>query len=163
MGATSPFRSRTDDGALIGPFNALLHTPAIGTGFLAFHEAEERATPLTARLREVVILSVGAAWRCAYELYAHEAVAAKVGLAPDVVAALAHGVEDPSLSAEERVVQRFTLELASDRHVSGKTYADCETILGRDPLIAVVLLAAAYFATCAILNAFAVPAPGSVA
>lgn len=61
LGHASPFRSRDDTGALIGPFNALLHAPAIGAGFIDFHEAEEHATPLSARLREVVILSVGAA------------------------------------------------------------------------------------------------------
>lgn len=162
LGTASPFRSQADDGALIGPFNALLHSPVVGTGFLGFHEAEERVTPLSARLREVVILSVGAAWRCAYELYAHKAVATKIGFAPDVVTALANGVAHPLLSAEERAVQRFTLELARDRCVSDDTYADCQTILERDALIAVVLLAAAYAGTCVILHAFAVPAPGSV-
>jgi hypothetical protein len=82
LGTASPFRSQADDGALIGPFNALLHSPVVGTGFLGFHEAEERVTPLSARLREVVILSVGAAWRCAYELYAHKAVATKMASLP---------------------------------------------------------------------------------
>lgn len=159
LGEASPFRSRTADGALIGPFNALLHAPATGVGFIDLHEAEERGTPLSARLRETIILSVGAVWECAYELYAHRAVAARVGFAPEVVAALATGDAHPALSKEERSAQRFTLELARDRGVTDISYTTCENILGRDRLVAVVLLTAAYMGTCVILNAFAVPEP----
>jgi hypothetical protein len=47
---------------------------------------------LTLRVRQVVILPVGAVWRSAYELYAHSAVARSAGLPADlVVRALAAG------------------------------------------------------------------------
>lgn len=159
LGAGSPFRNRTDAGALIGPFNALLHAPAIGDGFIDFHEAEERATPLSPRLREIVILSVGAVWGSAYELYAHRAVAMRAGFAPATVATLAAGDVCTELDNEERIVQRFTLELARDRQVRDETYAACEDALGRERTTAIVFLAAAYVGTCTVLNAFAVPAP----
>ena len=87
LGRAAPFTSQTDAGELIGPFNALLYAPLIGGGFIDFHEAEEHATPLSKRVREIVILSVGAVWASPYETYAHRAVASQVGCSPDVVAA----------------------------------------------------------------------------
>ena len=155
----SPFTSRTDAGELIGPFNAFLYAPIIGGGFIDFHEAEEQSTPLSKRVREVVILSVGSVWGSAYELYAHRAVAAKVDFAPDAVAALAAGDPCDQLGEHERTAQRFTLELTRDRVVSDATYAEAEQAFGREGLVALTFLAAAYTVTCTMLNAFAVPAP----
>ena len=155
----SPFASQTDAGELIGPFNAFLYAPVIAGGFIDFHEAEEQATPLSKRVREVVILSVGAVWASAYELYAHRAVAAQVGFSPDTVAALAAGEQCDQLGEDERTAQRFTLELTRDRVVSDATYAEAEQAFGREGLVALAFLTAAYTVTCAMLNAFAVPAP----
>ena len=159
LGSASPFTSRTEAGELIGPFNALLYAPTIGGGFIDFHEAEEQATPLSKQVREVVILSVGAVWRSAYELYAHRTVAAGVGFTPEIIAALATGEPHDGLADDERAAQRFTLELTRDRAVSDAAYASAEAAFGREGLIALAFLAAAYGGTCTILNAFAVPAP----
>ena len=159
LGRAAPFTSRTGDNELIGPFNALLYAPAIGGGFIDFHEAEEHATPLSKRVREIVILSVGAVWASAYELYAHRAVASQVGFQPDVVAALVAGDPCDQLGDDERAAQRFALELARERVVGDATYAEAEQAFGHEGLVALTLLAAAYTATCTMLNAFAVPAP----
>jgi len=157
--SNSPFTSRADTGELIGPFNAMLHAPAIAGGFIDFHEAEEHATPLSSRVREVVILSVGAAWGSAFETYAHRAVAAQAGFTSQAAAALAGGEPCNGLTVDEQAAQRFTLELARDRVVSDATYAEAERAFGREGLVALAFLVAAYSATCVILNAFAVPAP----
>ena len=159
LGRAAPFTSQTGAGELIGPFNALLHARAIGGGFIDFHEAEEHATPLSKRVREIVILSVGAVWASPYEIYAHRAMAAQAGFSPDAVAALAAGEACDQLGDDERAAQRFTLELTRERVVSDATYAEAEGAFGREGLVALSLLAAAYTATCVILNAFAVPAP----
>lgn len=160
LGGASPFVSRTESGELIGPFNAFLYAPEVGGGFIDFHEAEERATPLAARVREVVILSVGAAWGASYATYAHCEFAAKIGFTPDVVSALAAGEICECLNEDERAAQRFTVELTRQRSVSDATYAEAERVFGRDGLVALAFLAAAYTATCVILDAFDVPAPG---
>lgn len=159
LGSASAFTSRIATGELIGPFNAFLYAPDIGSGFIDFHEAEEHATTLSVRVREVVILSVGAVWASAYETYAHCAVGARVGFPPDIIAALAAGEVCEGIGMEEQAAQRFTLELARDRVVSDATYAEAERAFGREGLVALAFLAAAYSATCVMLNAFAVPAP----
>src|SRR5258708_18587068 len=71
------FQSATDDGRLIGPFNPILFSPGISSSCLDLHDAEEERTSLDERVRQVVILAVGAVWRSDYELYAHSAAARK--------------------------------------------------------------------------------------
>ena len=74
------FQSKTDDGRLIGPFNSVLYSPKISAAFLALQAAEQKNTTLDDRVRQVVILTVGAVWGCDYERYAHAAVARKAGI-----------------------------------------------------------------------------------
>ena len=85
------FASRTDDGRFIGPFNPSLLSPITAGSFLDFQGAEEKNTSLSPRVRQVVILAVGAVWRSAYELYAHSAEGRKTGLSAEAVQALAAG------------------------------------------------------------------------
>ena len=65
------FRGTTGDGRLIGPFNAALRSPTVAAAFLQLQACEERQTSLPDRVRQVVILAVGAAWSSEYEVYAH--------------------------------------------------------------------------------------------
>ena len=69
------FQSMTGDGRLIGPFNPFLLNPAVASKFLDWQFAEQSQTSLSERVRQVVILAVGATWGADYELYAHSAVA----------------------------------------------------------------------------------------
>jgi 4-carboxymuconolactone decarboxylase len=55
-----PFQSKLDDGRLIGPFNPILFSPAISSSFLDLQETEQKNTSLSQRVRQVVILAVGA-------------------------------------------------------------------------------------------------------
>ena len=85
------FVAKLDDGRLIGPFNVALQSPEIGAAFWKLQSVEGEKTSLSERVRQVVILTVGCAWKSAYELYAHTAVARKARFTEDTVAALARG------------------------------------------------------------------------
>jgi 4-carboxymuconolactone decarboxylase len=99
------FQSKTTNGRLIGPFNAMLFSPEISNAFLALQVAEQKHTSLSERVRQVVILSVGAVWKAPYELYAHSAVGKKAGLSNDAVRALARGQPSDELTNDERLAQ----------------------------------------------------------
>ena len=71
------FHSTTDDGRFIGPFDPALLNPAMTSASAELLLGEREHTSLSARLREVVILAVGAVWQSEYELYAHSAAARK--------------------------------------------------------------------------------------
>ena len=87
----SGFKGATEDGRLIGPFNPYLYSTGTTPGFLTWMQADGKNTSLDKRVHEVVILSVGAVWRSSYELYAHSAVARKVGVPEPAIQALVLG------------------------------------------------------------------------
>ena len=155
----SGFVSKTGDGRLIGPFNSVLYSPAISAAFLALQSAEQAHTTLDARVRQVVILTVGAVWRCDYERYAHAAVARKAGLSETAIAALANGEPAADLSAKERLAQRFTLEITARRTVDDALYGEAEAEFGPRGLVDMLYLAGCYDTISSLLNAFKVPAP----
>ena len=154
-----PFQARTADGRLIGPFNPGLFSPGVAAGVFDFMEAETAATSLDKRVREIVILAVGAVWRSPYELYAHAAAARHVGLPEDVIEALAGGQVPSELSDDEQLAARFALQLTAERRVDAALYAQTEQACGRRALVDLVLLVGFYQTICAVLNAFEIPAP----
>jgi 4-carboxymuconolactone decarboxylase len=153
------FQARTEDGRFIGPFNPALQSPVISGSFLAFQAAEEKNTSLTPRMRQVVILAVGAVWRSAYELYAHSAAARTVGLPDQVVQALAAGQMPGELSAAEQAAWRFTRQLTAERQLQQPVYDQAHAALGIQGITDMLLLIGAYQTVCGVLNAFEIPAP----
>ena len=101
---------------MIGPFNATLYSPEICGSFLALQKMEEEQTTLSKRTRQVVILTVGSVWKAPYELYAHSAVAAKVGLTTEQIDSLVSGQIPYGLSEDELAAQGFTYQLVSEAH-----------------------------------------------
>ena len=155
----SGFKADTADGRLLGPFNPLLVSPKLGTAFVDYLAAERDGTSLSATVREVIILTVGAVWKSAYELYAHTAVAKQAGLDPMTVDALALGRPPTSLSADQRAAHDFARQLAADRRVEEPVYQAAVDCLGERGVTDLIHLAGLYMATSAMLNAFAVPVP----
>src|SRR5690349_13963089 len=101
------FQAKTESGRLIGPFNPALLTPALSKAFADFVLVEHENTSLSPRAREVVILTVGAAWEAGYELYAHCAVGRYVGLSDEQVRTLAAGGLPTDLSDTETTAYRL--------------------------------------------------------
>ena len=153
------FQSRTADGSLIGPFNAILHSPAITTAFLKLQEAEGKASSLGERVRQVVILSVGAGWQSPYELYAHSAVARTAGLPEAAIRELAAGGLPEGLEEAEKAAALFTRRLTSGHRVDDALYGRAEAAFGPKGLVDMIYLAGCYHIVCGLLNAFQVPAP----
>jgi 4-carboxymuconolactone decarboxylase len=108
-----PFRSKTSGGRLVGPFNPMLLSPNTTSGFLDFIESDAGSTTLDARLREVVILTVGAVWKSGYQIYAHSAVARKAGLPEQAIRDLAAGGCPDQLTDQEK--NRSSLCASTDR------------------------------------------------
>ena len=102
------FKGKTEDGKLIGPFNPYLYSTGITPGFLQWMQADSKHTTLSKRVHEVVILSVGTVWKSPYELYAHSAVARKVGLPEAAIQTLSlrRSCRGP-LSRRNMVAHRF--------------------------------------------------------
>ena len=104
-------QATTEDGRLIGPFNAFLLHPEVTAKLSEFQAAEAAHTRLPPRVREVVIIVVGAVWRADYELYAQISVGRKTGLSDHAIATLAKGGIPEELSDQEKIAARLAREL----------------------------------------------------
>jgi 4-carboxymuconolactone decarboxylase len=155
----SGFRADTYDDRLIGPFNAMLRSPAISTAIMGVTSTEGKETSLSKKVREVVILTVGAAWQAAYELYAHVAVGQAVGHDAATVQALAAGQKPASLSPEESVAYDFTQRLATRHQIDDELYEQAIVTFGEKGVVDMIYLAGQYMTISGLLNTFAVPAP----
>ena len=113
----SGFQGMTDQGRLIGPFNPVMLSPGIAPAFLDLQDAEQSNTTLSERVRQVVILAVGAVWRADYKLYAHAAVGRKAGLPDNVLLGLAAGTLPDDLSEQEKIAGRFARQLVAEHRV----------------------------------------------
>ncbi|MFC9840168.1 carboxymuconolactone decarboxylase family protein [Rhodococcus sp. NPDC127530] len=153
------FQTTAKNGRLIGPFNPALLNPAVTASLLDLHVTERAHTSLSERVREVVILAVGAVWRADYELYAHVAVARSAGLSDAAVRMIAAGEQPSELSEQETIAQRLTQQLSASHRVDDTLYRQAEDAFGVHGLIDIAFLIGIYHAVCATLNLFAIPAP----
>ena len=140
-----------------GPFAPWLLSP----GFA--HRAQELGayvrygTSLDARLKELAIIVVGAAWKAGYEFAAHGPMAIRAGVSREVVAALARA-ETPSFDRDdERIVYEFARDLVENRRVADERYAAAAELLGEAGTVELVGTLGYYTLVCMTLNAFEVP------
>jgi 4-carboxymuconolactone decarboxylase len=155
------FRAGTADGRLIGPFNPMLLSPTISASFIDFMRVERQNSSLSARVREIIILAVGAVWHSDYELYAHAAAARSAGVPQRAVQSLTEGGMAAELSASEQCAWRVTHQLIVDRRIIQSLYDEAQATFGANGIIEILLLIGAYQTICGILNAFEIPEPGS--
>jgi 4-carboxymuconolactone decarboxylase len=146
-------------GALTGPFPPLLHFPQFGIPALRFIRAAAHEVHLPAAVREVAILTVGAALGARFEVYAHEVMAKAVGLSAGQIATLAAGARPVDLRDEEAVAHDVARVLATGRVVTTSTYEHAERLLSRQGYAELVFLVGSYALVATLLNAFDVPVP----
>jgi 4-carboxymuconolactone decarboxylase len=156
---TIPFRSTTSGGRLIGPYNPMLLSPNTTSGFLDFIESAAGSTTLDARLREVVILTIGAVWKSDYEIYAHSAVARKAGLPEQAIRELVACGCPEELTDQDKTAHRYARQLTVEHRVDNALYRMAEQAFGSQGLVDLAYLLGWYYTVCALLNAFEVPVP----
>ncbi|RYY13319.1 MAG: carboxymuconolactone decarboxylase family protein [Cytophagaceae bacterium] len=155
----SGFQAETFDNKLIGPFNAMLRSPLIAKALMGVTAAEGEHTSLSEKVRQVVILTTGAVWQCAYELYAHTAVGEKAGFDAATLQTLVAGQKPATLSAEEGVAYDFTHRLVATRQLDAALYEQAIVTFGEKGVVDMIALAGQYMTISGLLNTFAVPVP----
>ena len=153
------FQAETTDQELIGPFNAMLRSPEVAAAFVGATHAIIQYSALSAAVQQVIILTVGAVWKAPYELYAHSAVARKVGLKEEAIQALAAGQRPVGLAEEETLAHDFTRSLVVGYQVDSDLYRRAIEAFGEPDVFNMIALAGQYMAVSALLKAFKVPAP----
>jgi 4-carboxymuconolactone decarboxylase len=155
----SAFRNMTDDGALIGPWNAWLHEPVIGAAIWGLTKAMTMEASLPDSVRQVAILVVGAHFKAAYEIYAHVAVAEQEGMSDARLSTLLAGCRPADLSEEEGSAYDVAFALTSGGVLPEPCYARAVKLFGQHGANELIYLVGLYCLVSTTLNGFNVPVP----
>jgi alkylhydroperoxidase family enzyme len=148
-----------DDGALMGPWNPWLHEPAIGKAIWDLTLAMTAAASLKDNVRQIAILTVGARFQAAYEIYAHIAVAEHEGMADARLATLVAGVKPNDLSQDESVAYDAAYALAHGGVLPEPLYRLAVETFGQHGTNELIYLVGLYCLVSVTLNGFNVPVP----
>jgi alkylhydroperoxidase family enzyme len=158
-GLHPPFTTMDDSGALIGPFPAMLRFPELAKPLLEWFTSVTGGSVLPTRAREVAILTIGARYGAAYELYSHSRIALAVGLPGNVVATLVAGRCPTDLTPEETVAHDVAARLHTGGPIPGALYRAAVDSFGELGTAELVFLVAQYASISMVLNAYDVPTP----
>lgn len=149
-----PVSMLNNEGALTGPFPPMLAFPQFGIPALSFVRSLDNHATLSKKVREVTILTVGAAFGSRFELYAHEIMAKHFGFSDEAVASLASGIRPNELNHEEAIAYEIASVLAKGRIVPDASYNLAKEILGQDAVSELIFLVGAYTLLATVLNGF---------
>jgi 4-carboxymuconolactone decarboxylase len=154
---------QNDEGGLIGPFNAWVSAPDVGTRLADLGATLRFGTSIDRRLLELAIITIGARWKAEFEWWAHSRMARDNGVAPEIVDAIARGDEPQFTADDERAVHAVAKELGATGTLDAATYAAAHGHLGDQGMIELVSLCGYYTLVSFTLNAFDVALPPGVA
>jgi 4-carboxymuconolactone decarboxylase len=156
--AEAGFTMQLPDGRMIGPFNVYLHVPELGLALRQWGVATARHD-LPGDVQQAAILTVGAAWRSEYEIYAHRAEARHAGLPAEAIEAILHDDEPTGLSPAALVAHQLARALVVDHTVPDDLYQRATEIFGVSDLVALVNVIGRYMNVAALLACFQIPVP----
>jgi 4-carboxymuconolactone decarboxylase len=136
------------DGALRGPFNAFLLSPALGDALQRVGAAVRYRTALADRTREMAILLVAAHHRSEFERASHEPVARAAGVTDAEIAALREGRPPPVDDPHERACLAVTRALL-DGDIDDTTWSRCVPPLAEATVFELCALVG-YYSTLAL-------------
>jgi 4-carboxymuconolactone decarboxylase len=127
-----------------GPYNPLLRSPVLGQKMfdLLYYLRWQTSVPL--KLNEFAILIIGRQWRSQVEWLAHEPLAIKAGLSPQIVAELKADRRPANMPPEESAVYEFITELTTRHAVSDQTFDRARQLLGEQQLVDLTAVAGTY-------------------
>lgn len=158
-GATGAGSLVRPDGALVGPFNAMLHSPEIGQRVQALGEAIRFANSLPDEVLEIAILMTGREWTAQFEWWAHARLARRAGVDEAVIEAIKQRRRPDFTDERQAAVYDFSRELLDTRQVSDATYERTVEVLGQQSVVDLVATLGYYGIVSMVLNSFDVKLP----
>lgn len=153
------FKSEREDGALIGPFPAMLHFPEYGTAAWDVFTALSKNSTLPKSSHEVAILVTGARLHSRYELYSHERVAAGAGLSVAKISSISAGQRPPDLTEQEGIAYHVAARLSQGGQLGDTTYKAAVNAFGEKGTAELFYLIGCYCPISVLLNGDDVPVP----
>jgi 4-carboxymuconolactone decarboxylase len=156
-GPRKPSMVADEEGRLLGAFNARLLDPKVGTAIQEFGAALRYGTSLTARERELVILTVARFERCDYEWNSHLGVAKDGGLTEHELDGIRDDGEVATFSAVETMIRRVARALLVDRDLSDELFEEAERVIGDVRIFDVISIVGHYQHTALAIRVWRVP------
>jgi AhpD family alkylhydroperoxidase len=137
-------------------FRLLAHAPTVIRPWLALGGTLLASLELSARRRELAILTVAHVGRCRYEWVQHETIAAASGVTAEEIAAIAHDAAAAVFGPADAAVVRLAAEAVSDVEVSAEAIAAARAELGDRQTVELLCLAGYYVATAIVARSIGI-------
>jgi 4-carboxymuconolactone decarboxylase len=138
---------------VFGPFEPLMYSPEVMSQARAMGDYLRYKSGIGTTLSELVILVTAREWTQDYEWYVHAPIAAKMGIKPEIIAAIRDGRRPEGMSADEEMVYDVSTELHLNKRVSDKTYDRAEQRFGKPAMVDLIGINAYYTLLAMQLNA----------
>jgi 4-carboxymuconolactone decarboxylase len=146
-------------GQLTGPWQVLLRSPELMGRVRGLSDYVRWNGALSPRLSEFVILITAREWSQPYEWNAHQPLAVKGGLNPEIAKAIAEGRRPHGMAEDEEILYDFATELLQNRSVSDATYARVMSKFGEKAMLDTIGLMGHYSLIAMVLNTARTPVP----
>ena len=144
-----------------GPWAVLTRSPELMSRTLMLSDYLRFNSTLPPRLSEFVILMTAREWGQNYEWNAHQPLAVKGGLSPEVAKAVAEGRRPAQMAEDEASLYDLIQELLHNRTISDATYARAVSKFGEQAVVDAVSISGYYTMVAMLLNTARTPlAPG---
>jgi 4-carboxymuconolactone decarboxylase len=144
---------------VFGPFEPLMHSPQVMSQARAMGDYLRYHSAVGNTLSELAILITAREWTQDYEWYVHQPIALKVGIKPEIAAAIADGRRPTGLSEDEEIVYDFSTELHRNKRVSDRTFERAERRFGKKGVVDLTGINAYYALLAMQLNVAQYPLP----
>jgi 4-carboxymuconolactone decarboxylase len=143
------------------PWSVMLRVPDLVVPSLQIRLHNLNNSALSPKLTELAIMIAARQWTNNYEWNAHSSLAAKAGLSPAILAAVADGRRPQQMAGDEALIYDFCTELLHNQSVSDATYASMLARFGEAGIVEAASLEGYYTYLSMIMNAARSPlAPG---
>jgi 4-carboxymuconolactone decarboxylase len=141
------------------PWSVLSRVPDLVMPVLQMRVHNQTNSALSPKLTELAILIAARHWTNNFEWNAHYDAAAKAGLSPEIIAAVADGRRPPRMSEDEQILYDFCMELMRNQSVSDATYARAVARLGEPGVVEATSLEGYYAFLAILMNMARSPLP----
>jgi 4-carboxymuconolactone decarboxylase len=144
---------------VFGPFEPLMHSPQVMSQARAMGDYLRYNSAIGNTLSELAILVTAREWTQDYEWYVHQPIALKMGIKPEVAAAIADGRRPAAMTEDEAIVYDFSVELHRNKRVSDVTFERAEKRFGKKGVVDLTGINAYYALLAMQLNVAQYPLP----
>jgi 4-carboxymuconolactone decarboxylase len=139
---------------LKGPYGVWLYSVPVAGHAQALNYYLRYETDLGRRLTELAILVTARELDNQYEWTAHEPLALKEGLEPEIIDTVKHRKGIAGLGEKEALIISFGRELFGRKKVSSQTFAKARKVFGQQGVVNLAALMGDYASISATINAF---------